>query len=77
MDNHTGVPPVAEMVGDLEARLERQPDDLQGWRLLAQSYAFLGDMQSAREATDRAVVLGADRDEVEAAVRRAHTTRGR
>lgn len=32
-----------EIVTKLAARLENQPDDLQGWRMLARSYAVMGD----------------------------------
>ena len=32
-----------EIVTKLAARLEKQPNDLQGWRMLARSYAVMGD----------------------------------
>ncbi len=45
------------MVAGLADRLAREPDDLEGWRMLARSYAALGDVaQSAvawREAAQR------------------------
>lgn len=65
--------PVESLVGGLEKRLEDNPDDLKGWRLLAQSYAFLGDMQAARAAIGRAIALGADEQELETVVMSAHT----
>ena len=65
--------PVNSLIGGLEKRLENDPDDLKGWRLLAQSHAFLGDMQAARSAVGRAVELGADEQELEAIVMSAHT----
>ena len=65
--------PVNSLIGGLEKRLENDPDDLKGWRLLAQSYAFLGDMQAARSAVGRAIELGADAQELEAIVMSAHT----
>ena len=66
------VPPVEDMISGLERRLEETPDDVKGWALLAQSYAHVGRMSDAREATDRAVALGADRTDLEARVHRAH-----
>jgi cytochrome c-type biogenesis protein CcmH len=38
------------LVAQLAARLERSPDDLQGWRLLANSYMALGRYEEGREA---------------------------
>jgi len=69
----TPAPPVGDMIGGLEDRLRANPDDLKGWSLLAQSYAFTGRMQEAADAVDRAVVLGADRASLEARVLKAHT----
>lgn len=66
------VPPVEDMIAGLEARLASNPDDVEGWSLLAQSYAYIGRMSDAREAVDRAVALGAERDMLEERVRRAH-----
>ena len=71
------VAPVGQMIEGLANRLEKQPDDVDGWRLLAQSYAYVGDMDKARAAADRAVMLGADEGTVSAAVRAAHTDRSR
>ncbi len=69
----TTAPPVGDMIGGLEDRLRANPDDLKGWSLLAQSYAFTGRMQDAANAVDRAVELGADRASLEARVLKAHT----
>ena len=66
------VPPVEDMIAGLEARLAADPDDVEGWSLLAQSYAYIGRMSDAREAVDRAVLLGAERAALEERVRRAH-----
>ena len=66
------VPPVEDMIAGLEARLASNPDDVEGWSLLAQSYAYIGRMSDAREAVDRAVALGAEQDALEERVRRAH-----
>ncbi len=69
----TGVAPVSEMIVGLEERLRRAPDDVKGWRLLARSYAFVGDMDRARSAADRAVALGADAQDLEATLIQTHT----
>ena len=68
----SGVAPVSDMIGGLERRLAEEPDDVGGWSLLAQSYAYMAQMDRAAEAVDRAVQLGADRGELEARVRVAH-----
>ena len=69
--------PVSQMIDGLARRLEAQPDDEAGWRLLAQSYAYIGDMEQARVAADRAVALGADSQALSAALVEAHTDRRR
>ena len=45
------------MVVGLAARLEREPDDLVGWRMLARSYAVLGEPEKAAEAYGRVADL--------------------
>lgn len=65
--------PVADLIGGLEARLEENPDDAEGWALLAQSYAYTGQMSDARDAVNRAVALGRDRNTLEARVEQVHT----
>jgi cytochrome c-type biogenesis protein CcmH len=40
----------ARLVAELAARLERTPDDVQGWRLLANSYMALGRYDEGRDA---------------------------
>ena len=49
---------VASLTAGLEARLEEQPDDGEGWLLLAKSYFYLGRLDEARHAYARAVTLG-------------------
>ena len=49
---------VESMVGDLETRLQQDPDDGKGWLLLAKSYRHLGRMDDARNAYQKADVLG-------------------
>lgn len=68
----SGVAPVGDMIAGLERRLAEEPNDPGGWSLLAQSYAYMAQMDRAAEAVDRAVQLGADREELEARVRFAH-----
>jgi cytochrome c-type biogenesis protein CcmH len=48
------------MLGRLEARLAKQPDDAEGWSMLARSYAVLGRHQQALPAFERAVALRGD-----------------
>jgi len=46
-------------VTQLEARLAKDPNDADGWRLLARSYTLLGDTAKAAEAGRHAAALGA------------------
>jgi len=41
---------VRGMVAGLAARLERQPDDLEGWRMLGRSWGVLGEPERAADA---------------------------
>ncbi len=68
------VPAVHDMVGALEDRLADNPDDMKGWSLLAQSYAFIGRMDDAQSAADRAIALGADPEQMRARILSAHTS---
>jgi hypothetical protein len=67
--------PVESLVDGLEARLAAQPNDANGWALLAQSYAYTSDEENAERAVQRAVALGFDeralRERVASAERRA------
>jgi hypothetical protein len=58
--NHEGksLPAVEDMLGQLEQRLEREPDDAKGWSLLGRSYEFLGRTKEAEAAFARAEALG-------------------
>lgn len=49
---------VASMVDDLRSRLEKEPDDANGWILLARSYQHLGRHAEAASAYERAKSLG-------------------
>ncbi|GBD42435.1 Cytochrome c-type biogenesis protein CcmH [bacterium HR39] len=44
---------IEQMVARLAARLEQQPDDIEGWRMLARSYRVLGRTQEALAAYRR------------------------
>ncbi len=48
---------IRSMVDRLADRLEDAPDDLEGWRRLANAYQVLGDTQKAREAFGQAETL--------------------
>jgi hypothetical protein len=68
--------PISSLVTGLEQRLAAQPDDVDGWALLAQSYAFMGDAAAANGAIKKAVALGMDeqalRARVDSAMRGPH-----
>jgi cytochrome c-type biogenesis protein CcmH/NrfG len=69
-------PPISDLVTGLETRLAAAPDDANGWALLAQTYAFLGDADGAERAIQHAVALGVDesalRARVQGATRESH-----
>ncbi len=48
---------ISGMVEGLAARLEENPDDLQGWTMLGRSYAVMGDYERSAAAYDRAIAL--------------------
>jgi cytochrome c-type biogenesis protein CcmH len=48
------------MVGQLAARLEEEPDDAEGWRMLGRSYEVLGEPENSAEAFGRAADLRPD-----------------
>lgn len=56
------LPGVDEMVGTLAARLEENPDDLAGWKLLGRSYMQLGNAPEAVTAFEKAVELESAKD---------------
>lgn len=57
-------PDIGKMVERLAARLEDDPDDLDGWMMLARSYTVLGETDKVREAMDNAVRLAPDNPDV-------------
>ncbi len=50
---------IENMVGNLAARLEDNPDDVEGWRRLAQAYRVLGRDAEAAEAASKAQAAAA------------------
>jgi len=58
------IPDIGSMVERLAARLEDDPDDLEGWMMLARSYTVLGELDKVREAMDNAVRLAPDNSDV-------------
>ena len=48
------------MVGGLAARLENEPDDLEGWTMLARSYTVLNEPEKSADAYARAIALSPD-----------------
>ena len=55
-------PDVNAMVTSLAARLEAEPDDLNGWKMLGRSYMTLGNYTAAVDAFRRAVALTASQE---------------
>ena len=85
----TSVGSVASMVDGLKERLNKEPDDANGWILLARSYEHLGRNEEAVSAYNRAKALrksdskleeslvAASRAEYKPVVRAGPTVRGR
>lgn len=48
---------IADMVGKLEARLQKEPDNVEGWVMLARSYTVLEDFPKAAAAYERLAKL--------------------
>ncbi|HEX4232930.1 MAG TPA: tetratricopeptide repeat protein [Caldimonas sp.] len=56
-NGQTGIQQIAAMVDQLAARLQKNPDDAQGWTMLARSYTVLGRFDDALPAYARASEL--------------------
>ncbi|MDH3337588.1 MAG: tetratricopeptide repeat protein [Gammaproteobacteria bacterium] len=56
------LPELADIVGDLAARLESNPGDLNGWKMLGRSYMTMGNYAGAVDAFERAVELESAQD---------------
>lgn len=50
-------PDIGAMVASLAERLEDDPDDVRGWKMLGRSYMTLGNFAAAADAFERAVAL--------------------
>ena len=61
------------MVERLAARLETQPDDIDGWVRLGRSYMVLNQPEKARDAYARALKLKPDDPELKEALSAAST----
>lgn len=55
---------IREMVGTLEARLEKEPDNVEGWSMLARSWLVLEDYAEASKAYERLAELIPDNADV-------------
>jgi cytochrome c-type biogenesis protein CcmH len=51
---------VRDMVDQLAARLQEEPDDLEGWAKLVRARTVLGEQAAAQETLDRALEIFAD-----------------
>ena len=58
----TALPELAGVVDDLAARLESNPGDLNGWKMLGRSYMTMGNYGAAVNAFERAVELESAQD---------------
>ncbi len=56
------------MVEGLRARIEANPDDVDGWLILARSYDVLGSLEAARNALDQAATRAPGRVDVQLAL---------
>lgn len=70
---------LADAIVQLEAELQRDPRQIEGWRLLGSAYTAEGQSAKARDAYARAVALAPDNPDLlaEAAEARALATRDR
>lgn len=66
VEQHVGAQDLERMVGLLQQRLSRQPDDVEGWKLLGRSATVLGNAVLARDAFAQAYTRteGQDADAV-------------
>lgn len=72
--NAKSVAPVESLIDGLVRRLDAEPGDAKGWALLAQSYAFLGNLEHAESALARAVELGLDENDLRRRIDAARAT---
>ncbi|MFQ3246277.1 MAG: cytochrome c-type biogenesis protein CcmH [Arenicella sp.] len=51
---------VDELIVDIEKRLEENPNDLEGWQVISQTYLSLGRYSDAKQAYQRVLTLGGE-----------------
>ncbi|MFT6033423.1 MAG: cytochrome c-type biogenesis protein CcmH [Arenicella sp.] len=51
---------VNDLIGDIEKRLEENPNDLDGWQVLSQTYLSLGRYDDAKRGFQRVLTLGGE-----------------
>jgi cytochrome c-type biogenesis protein CcmH len=51
---------VDNLIGDIEKRLEENPNDLEGWQILSQTYLTLGRYDDAKRGYQRVLTLGGE-----------------
>lgn len=56
---------VAQMIGKLEQRLQQQPDDIEGWKMLGRSYTYLQQYQQAADVYAKLYRLRPDDTDVQ------------
>jgi cytochrome c-type biogenesis protein CcmH len=61
-EDSVSAPDLRRVVAELKERLARQPDDIEGWKLLGRSATVLGDYATAREAFGEAYTQTHGRD---------------
>lgn len=71
--NATQLPDVDTMIGKLVARLQKQPDDVKGWKMLGWSYLNTGMPKEAAKAYETALKLDPDDIEIKKALETANS----
>lgn len=66
--NPAELPDVNTMIAKLVARLEKQPDDLKGWKMLGWSYLSTGRLDEASTAYETALALAPGDNEIRQAL---------
>lgn len=65
----TNLPAVEQMIETLRQRLEREPGDVRGWKMLAWSYLNTGQPEQAEKAYETALRLAPTDGEITAALK--------
>jgi cytochrome c-type biogenesis protein CcmH len=71
----TNLPAVDQMIETLRQRLEREPGDVRGWKMLAWSYLNTGRPDHAEQAYETALRLAPTDSEITAALRSVRATK--